>query len=140
MNSETKKIMDELDGVSLEKAELEELRRDKKLKENLEAELEILREVFPDLSADDIPDEVFEGCDNGKGLASQYALYYLKSKKLKEETDKTNLQNSMSAPPEISGDKESVFYTPEAVRAMSEKDIRRHYKDIMKSMEKWNNK
>lgn len=140
MNKETKLLIEELDGSDRDKIELEELRRDKSLKENLEKELELLLSIFPELKADEIPDEVFEGCDNGKGLAAQYALWYVRAQKEKEETEKTNEKNAISAPPEVTAADEEVFFTPEAVKAMSDKDIRRNYKAIMKSMEKWANK
>ena len=140
MNQETKKIMAELEEVDPDKQELEELRKDKSLKDNLEHELELLMSLFPELSADDIPDAVFESCDNGKGLAAQYALYYLKDQKEKEEMQKTNEKNNKSAPPEINDSGDEVFFTPEMVKTMSDKDIRRHYRSIMKSMEKWADK
>lgn len=140
MNKETEKIMAELADTDADKLELEELRRDKKLKENLEGELKILMSLFPELTAEDIPDEVFENCDNGKGLAAQYALYYVKAEREKAETEKTNEKNKRSAPPEIKSADEEVFFTPDMVKSMSDSEIRRNYKEIMKSMEKWADK
>ena len=52
----------------------------------------------------------------------------------------TNEKNAKSAPPDIEGGGDEAFYTPEMVRTMSDKDVRRHYKEIMKSMEKWTDK
>ena len=140
MNKETKKIMEEIVALDDDALELTELRRDKTLKENLEKELEILTQLFPELDADDIPDEVFEACDEGRGLAAQYALWFVKKQKEKEQTEKTNEENAKSAPPEIKSFDDDTFFTPEMVKTMSDKDIRRHYKAIMKSMEKWTNK
>lgn len=142
MNEETKKILAQAEGRGEddEKLELDQLRKDKSLKANLEAELKILMSLFPELTADEIPDEVFQNTDNGKGLAAQYALWYLTDKKQKEETQKTNEKNAKSAPPDIEGAGEETFFTPEMVRTMSDKDVRRHYKAIMKSMEKWTDK
>ena len=142
MNKETEKILAEAAGSEDgdEKLELDRLRREKSLNSNLEAELRVLMSLFPELTADEIPDEVFENTDNGKGLAAQYALWYLTDKKQKEETQKTNEKNARSAPPDIEGAGDEAFFTPEMVRTMSDKDVRRHYKAIMKSMEKWNDK
>ena len=140
MNKETKKIMEEIGALDDDARELTELRKDKTLKENLEKELEILTQLFPELDADDIPDEVFEACDEGRGLAAQYALWFVKKQKEKEHTEKTNEENAKSAPPEIKSFDDDTFFTPEMVKTMSDKDIRRHYKAIMKSMEKWTNK
>ena len=140
MNKETEKIMAELVDTDADRLELEELRRDKSLKENLEGELKTLMSLFPEITAEDIPDEVFESCDNGKGLAAQYALYFVKKQKEKEETAKTNEENERSAPPEIKNADEEVFFTPDMVKSMSDSEIKRNYKAIMKSMEKWTGK
>lgn len=140
MNKETEKLLREIGGDETEKNELEELRRDKNLRANLERELNVLMALFPELKAEDIPDEVFSATDNGKGLASQYALWYITNQREKEETRKTNEKNTKSAPPEIGGAGEDTFFTPEMVRTMSDKDVRKNYKAIMKSMEKWTNK
>lgn len=140
MNKETQKIMAELDTEKSDELELEELRRDKSLKENLKAELETLVSLFPELKAEDIPDEVFESCDNGRGLAGQYAIYYLRNQREKEEIANSNEKNSKSAPPQVHNDSEEVYFTPDMVKSMSDKEIRRNYKAIMKSMEKWENK
>lgn len=137
MNKETEKILEEIEAVDSDENELDRLRRDNSLRANLEAELKVLMSIFPELNADDIPDEVFAACDNGRGLAAQYALVYLQKQKEKEETRKTNEKNSKTAPPDISGGDEDTFFTPDMVRGMSDKDVRRHYKAIMKSMEKW---
>lgn len=140
MNSETKKLLDELGVDSKDESgenELEELRREKETRANLEKELELLKPLFPELSVEDIPDSVFTETENGKGLAANYALFYLKREKEKAEMQKKNEENSRSAPPDIKESEEEVYFTPEAVRAMSENEVRRNYKEIMKSMEKW---
>ena len=82
MNKESKKILEE---IGSESDELENLRLEKAIKKNLEEEFAILREIFPEIDADDIPDEVFALSENGKSLAAQYALFYLKEEKRKEE-------------------------------------------------------
>ncbi len=133
MEKETNKLAEGLDEAS----ELEELRHDKALKENLDRELSALLEAFPDLKVDDIPDEIFESCKDGKGLAGEYALWYIKSGNKRAEAERTNESNSRSAPPEIRDGDGELYFTPEAVRTMSQKDVRRNFKAIMKSMEKW---
>ncbi len=139
MNKETEKLLSELNVEEADRLELEELRRDKSIKDNLEKELDVLKSLFPEITAEDIPDQVFESCENGRGLAAQYALYYVTEQKKKEETQKNNEENAKSAPPEIHNSEDEAYFTPEAVKAMSDKDIRRNYKAIMKSMEKWAN-
>lgn len=140
MNKETEKIMKEIEEFDPDKAELESFRREKTLKENLEKELEILLSIFPDITAEDIPDEVFSATDNGRGLAAQYALFHIKSEKEKEEQKNTNEKNNLSAPPEIKSGSDEVFFTPEMVKKMTQEEIKRNYRNIMKSMEKWTGK
>ena len=73
MKKETEKILAQAEGMGEEdeRVELDKLRREKSLNSNLETELKILMTLFPELKADEIPDEVFENTDNGKGLAAQ---------------------------------------------------------------------
>lgn len=143
MNKNTEKIFRELDGSevggdALEKEELEAFRLEKRVKKNLEEEFKILFEIFPELDVDNIPDELFEKCEEGRGLAAEYALWYLGEEKKKGEMEKKKEENLKSAPPNVKDSSEPVYFTPDEVRAMSEKEIRKNYKTIMKSMEKWN--
>ena len=135
MNKETEKILEELGSES---DELETLRLEKAIKKNLEEEFALLREIFPERDADDIPDEVFALSENGKNLAAHFALYYLKEEKRKTEQTKKEEENSKSAPPDVKNSPEEAYFTYDEVRNMSEEEIRKNYKNIMKSMEKWN--
>ena len=143
MNKNTERILRELDDGSkedntLDREELENFRLEKRVKENLETEFKKLIELFPEFSADDIPDEVFEKCEDGKGLAAEYALWYLTEEKKKGEQKKKEEENMKSAPPNVKEASEPTFFTPEQVRSMTEAEIRKNYKAIMNSMEKWN--
>ncbi len=137
MNKDTEKILSEIRGGS-ESEELETLRLEKAIKKNLEEEFKILREIFPEIDADDIPDEVFALSENGKSLAGQYALYYLRKEKKTAEQKKKEEENLKSAPPDVKNLPEKAHFTYEEVKNMSEDEIRKNYKAIMKSMEKWN--
>ena len=136
MKKETEKIFSEIEENS--DNELEEYRLEKLVKGNLEKELKILFELFPDINIDDIPDEIFELSDNGKGLAAQYALFCLKEEKKKAEQKEKEEENLKAAAPDVKNAPEEAYFTPEDVRGMSEEEIRKNYKAIMKSMEKWN--
>ena len=136
MKKETEKIFEEIDAFS--DSDIEEYRLEKLVKKNLEAELQTLFEIFPDMNVDDIPDEVFERSNNGKGLAAEYALHYLKEEKKKGEQKEKEEENLKSAPPDVKNATEEAFFTPEDVRGMTEAEIKKNYHTIMKSMEKWN--
>ena len=45
-------------------------------KEKMKADIALLKELFPALSAEEIPDEVWESVKNGESLAASYALYF----------------------------------------------------------------
>lgn len=143
MNKNTEKILRELDEDSrddntLDREELEAFRLEKRIKENLEAEFKKLVEIFPEFNADDVPDEVFEKCEDGRGLAAEYALWYITEEKKKGEQKKKEEENSKSAPPNVKEASEPTYFTPEQVKNMSKAEIRKNYKAIMDSMEKWN--
>ena len=143
MNEITEKILKELeesDRVSGEndRRELEDFRREKKIKENLEKEVSLLGKAFENFDPESIPDELFEKCPDGKGLAAEYALMTLIEEKKNNEREKKEKENNLAAVPDMAGGKEEAYFSPEDVRKMSEKEIRKNYKIIMKSMEKWN--
>ncbi len=137
MEDKTKELLQGIELGEADRAELDELRRDRRIKENLERELEIIKELFPDFDANAMPDELFEKCSEGKGLAGEYALWQLRMQRVRDEADKKNESNSHSAPPQIHDGDGELYFTPEQVRTMSRRDVRRHYKNIIKSMEKW---
>ncbi|MBQ5746909.1 MAG: hypothetical protein IIV81_03110 [Clostridia bacterium] len=141
MKKNTEKILRELDvekeGNALDMEELEAFRLEKRVKKNLEEEIKKLLEIFPDFDTETIPDEVFDKCEDGRGLAAEYALWYLTEEKRKGEQQKKEEENDKSAPPNVKDSSEPLYFTPEQVRAMSESEIRKNYKTIMNSMEKW---
>lgn len=142
MNKETEKILgllekeDEMKNGD-EKSELEELRAEKKVKENLSKELEVLLRIYPELSPDEIPEEVFDKTEMGKGLAGEYLVYKALLDLKKAEEEKKDEENSSSAPPEVKDIAEDAFFTYDKVKNMSRDEIRKNYKNIIKSMEKW---
>ena len=117
--------------------ELEAFRLEKRVKKNLEEEIKKLFELFPDFDVESIPDEIFDKCEDGSRLAAEYALWYLTEEKKKGEQQKKEEENMKSAPPNVKDSSEPTYFTPEQVRAMSEEEIRKNYKTIMNSMEKW---
>ena len=108
---------------------------DKRMREDIA----LLKELFPALKADDIPDEVWEKVQNGETLAASYALYFLQSVKEKERIEKLNDENSKKAVPRVKSDQASEpYFSPETVKSMSPGAVRKHYAAILKSMDSWN--
>jgi hypothetical protein len=141
MNKETKKLLEELNieayGESEEKNELEELRREKTLHDNVKSELAELYELFPDIKIEDIPDEVWEKCPDGKGLCAEVALAYRREELKAQNATAKNEQNSTTAPPNVKNEVEEVYFTPEAVKKMTPAEIENNYSAILESMKKW---
>lgn len=107
--------------------------------EAMEEDITLFRELFPEVNAESIPEEVWERVENGESLCASYALYTVKKQKEEERIQTVNEQNAKKAPPKIHHDgKENDYFSPEAVRSMSRSEIKKHYDAILASMEKWN--
>jgi len=97
-----------------------------------------LKEIFPSIKANDIPEEVWDKVETGDSLAGAYAFYYLKGLKSRADINRINEANKRKAPPRIRHDGgDESFYTPEEVRNMSDAQVKKHYNAILRSMEKW---
>ena len=97
-----------------------------------------LREVFPDIKQEDIPDEVWQSVEKGESLSGAYALHFVKQLKAKADIERINELNGKKAPPKIKHDGgDETFFSPEEVRSMTEAQVRKHYNAILASMDKW---
>ena len=105
--------------------------------ERIVADIETLRALFPELTPEQIPEEVWKKVSEGESLAASYALFYLKEQKEKERIH--NRENEEKALGKIRQDKDSEeYYSPETVRKMSQKEVRKNYDAILRSMDRWN--
>lgn len=119
------------------KAELEALRASIERENSKKLQERELFELFPSVSLDDIPSEVFEYAEkNGATLAAAYAVYHRRAHLAKEKADKKALENTLKTPGSIGnafGGAERLF-TSEEIRSMDRDQVRRNYKQIMKSL------
>lgn len=116
----------------------ETLSREEKQKA-MEEDIALFRSLFEDVKAEQIPQEVWERVEKGESLSASFALYTLQKAKEQERVERVNLENAKKAPPKLRHDgAEQDYFSPEAVRAMSRSEIKKHYGAILKSMEKWN--
>lgn len=107
--------------------------------ERIVADIETLRALFPELTPEQIPEEVWKKVSEGESLAASYALFYLKEQKEKERIETHNRENEEKALGKIRQDKDSEeYYSPETVRKMSQKEVRKNYDAILRSMDRWN--
>ena len=128
-----KGVISETDG---DKAELDSFRREKAVRENLSRELEEFSTLFPDTKIEDIPDEVWDAYEDGRGICAHFALFLYKKGREKESAEAKNAENTASAVPNVEGEEE-VYFTPEAVRKMSKAEVDKNYSAILESMKRW---
>jgi len=94
--------------------------------EMIKKDVALLKELFPDLSIDDIPEDVWKEVEKGQSLAGSYALHFIKKIKEEAKIRFINEQNSKKAPPKVLNDNEEKnYFSPEAVKKMSRADVRK---------------
>ena len=102
-------------------------------------DIALFRRVFPDVTSQEIPQEVWERVEQGESLAASFALYTVQKEKEEARIRKVNAENEASAPPRIRHDGlDGDFFTPEMVKKMTPGEVRKNYKQILKSMDQWN--
>ena len=97
-------------------------------------------ELFPDVTLDDIPEEVFTRAENENlPLTAAYALYERKIRMEKLKIEEFNKKNSVKSPGKIKHDGSAeVMFTLDEIKRMSPSDVAKHYDQIMKSLENAN--
>jgi len=118
------------------KAELSELKASIERSRKQESEMKELSELFPGVTADDIPSEVYEyQKTHGATLASSFAIYHRRKSLEKERAEKRALENVLKTPGALGGASSSErLFTSEEIRSMDREQVRRNYKQIMKSL------
>ena len=130
-------IVKELESARENKKEMRKQQRIKKGEEENAEEIKRFRALFPNVSADDIPQSVWEEVADGVGLSHAYALYTVTENGINKHAEEVNKRNGrMNASLSADGSTEPVF-TKELVEKMSDKDIKSNYKGILKAMKNW---
>ncbi|MBR2615960.1 MAG: hypothetical protein IKC69_04720 [Clostridia bacterium] len=106
--------------------------------ERMEEDIALFRNLFPEVKGEEIPDEVWERVEKGESLAAAFALHFVQKLRQEEKIRTVNEENEKKAPPRIHRDSgEGEYFSPEAVKAMSPKEVKKHYDAILRSMEHW---
>ena len=108
-------------------------------RQTMREDIDLFHSLFPGVAARDIPQEVWDEVEKGRGLAASFALYTVKKEREEERIRKVNEENDKKAPPKVDafgGDED--YFSPEAVKNMTRSEIRKNYDKILSSMEKWN--
>lgn len=131
------RVVSELAAAKGYKAEQKNAERAKKKEQEMQSDVKRFRELFPEVSADDIPDSVWAEVENGVSLAHAFALYTLSEQNVSRIADEVNRRNeSVAASARSEGSTEPAF-TKEIVEKMSQKDVKNNYKNILKAMKSW---
>ncbi len=112
-------------------------RHTKKQSEAVNKDVEKFKELFPDVLPADIPEEVWEEVGEGTSLCSAYALYLCKTNGNQAKAHYANEENMRrSAPAGKEADAEQTF-TPEQVEDMSAENVKKNFKNIIRSIKNW---
>ncbi len=130
-------VVTELNNARLAAKEHQKELRDRRDSEMMAQEVEKFREAFPDISADSIPDSVWEDVADGIPLAYAYALYEANEKRITARADGVNARNGFVSEMAVQGGETEPCYTKEQVEKMSGRDVRTNYKSILKAMKNW---
>lgn len=99
-----------------------------------ETEIEEFSAKFPETDLDDVPESVWESVKNGTALCAAYEEFAESSKKRTEEAARVNEENAAKSSGYVGGEPKKAIYTAKEVSAMSEKQIKDNYDDILYSM------
>ena len=130
---------DELDALRAEIAELKEALSKKSAEADMiKGQLGEFSALFPNVSPEDIPEEVWESVAVGDSLAAAYALYHRKEQLRRNHVRELNNKNAELSTGKVGVDSAKEYFTPNDVRAMSRSEVRANYSKILDSMKKWN--
>ena len=120
------------------KAELEALRSQIARSEKERSQRAEFLDLFPDVGEEQIPEEVYKYAkESGASLAASYAVYHRKLQLAKEKAEKRALETQRKSPGPMGGSAYGLserLFTTDEIRAMSADEVKRNYKQIMKSL------
>ena len=116
----------------------EELRARAAFADKIAAQLGEFGELFPDVSMESVPESVWDSVRAGSSLASAYAIYARRTYINEMRAGGINKRNAELSAGLAGKGTASEYYTPDEVRAMSQREVRANYSKIVESMKKWN--
>ncbi len=119
--------------------ELEILKSEKEQKDKISKELDRLWEMFPDVTLEDTPDELWSLVENGETLLGAYCIMLAKSNLEKEKPQQKDLENASKTLPAVKSTSQAKeYFTREQVNKMTRDQVRKNYDKIVSSMKHWN--
>ena len=119
--------------------ELEMLKSEKEQKDKISKELDRLWEMFPDVTLEDTPDELWSLVENGETLLGAYCILLAKANMEKEKAQQKDLENASKTLPAVkNAGGSNEYFTREQVAKMTRDQVRKNYDKIVSSMKHWN--
>ena len=100
-------------------------------------ELGEFHRLFPAVSLQTIPNSVWKQVEDGIPLSAAYALYEKQELQAQVHADEINRQNATRSAGKAGKHPSGEYFSPDEVRAMSQKQVHDNYAKIMDSMKHW---
>lgn len=130
-------VVAELENAKALRKESREAKRKQEMADKQNKEISAFRAQFPDLPAAEIPEEVWEEVASGMDLLHAYAFYLMTNGKKGTRAEDVNKGNLARSAPALGEGSTEPSFTREEVERMSQKDVKKNYKNILRSMGKW---
>ena len=93
-------------------------------------------DLYPNLSPEELPDEVWENVRRGIPISAAYALAERRRIRTMEKAQSLNEENKRRSSGSVEGNS-NTYFSADEVRAMTQSEVRANYQKIMLSMQKW---
>lgn len=130
-------VLAELENAKAVKREMRESRRKSDEEAKLRADIEAFRALFPEVKAEEIPEEVWAEVADGTDLRHAYALYVLTGQKSGGHAEEVNRDTSARSAAASGDGSTEPSYTPEQVERMSAREVAKNYQNILRSFRNW---
>ena len=129
---------DELERLRAEVQTLKDtLSRKETEQSKILGELEQFNKLFPEVSVKDVPEKVWKNVDSGIPLSAAYALYEKETSRLSDKALEVNRRNAALSAGIAGKEAEKEYFSPDEVRAMSQREVHENYSKIKRSMKHW---
>lgn len=130
-------VVAELENAKALRKDSREAKRKQELADRQSKEIADFRAQFPTVAAADIPETVWAEVASGMDLLHAYAYYLMTKGKDGSHAVDVNKGNLERSAPALGEGSTEPSFTREEVERMSQKDVKKNYKNILRSMGKW---
>lgn len=130
-------VVAELQNAKALRRESRDAKRKSEDEAKLKQEIAAFCDAFPEVRADQIPESVWEEVTAGMDLPHAYAYFLVTGEKADEHAEQVNRGNSVRSAAALGDGSTEPSFTREEVERMSQKDVAKNYKSILRSMSKW---